>query len=109
MAKYLWELGLAPGQTFQTLIQNPQNRAEAVRPMFQAMGGGLDEYYFVVGGDKVFALGDMPDDVSLEAITMAVVAGGAVTSMKAHRLMTAADAVEAMQKAKDVTYKPPTA
>lgn len=109
MAKYLWEVGLTPGQTFQTLIQNPQNRAEATRPILQAMGGGLDEYYFVVGGDKVFVLMDVPDDASLEAITMAVMAGGAVTSVKAHRLMTAADAVEAMQRAKDVTYKPPTA
>jgi uncharacterized protein with GYD domain len=108
MAKYLSEMSLTP-QAFQAVVQNPQNRADAVRPMIQAIGGQLDEYYFVVGENKVLVLLDMPDDVSVEAITMAVMAGGAINSAKAYRLMTAAEAVEAMRKAKDVTYKPPTA
>ena len=75
--------------------------------MVEALGGTLEEYYFAVGQNTVYTLGDIPDEVSLEALVMAVLAGGAVTSFKSTPLLTAAEAVEAMQKAADVLYKPP--
>jgi uncharacterized protein with GYD domain len=31
------------------MMQNPQDRGEAVRPVFEAFGGSLEEYYFAVG------------------------------------------------------------
>jgi hypothetical protein len=44
----------------------------------------------------------------MEAITLAVFAGGAVTSMKSTVILTTAEAVEAMKKAADLGYKPPS-
>ncbi len=106
MARYLLQVSIRP-EAYATMIQNPSHRGEAVRPAFEAVGGSLQEYYFAVGENKVSVLGEVPDQVSLEAISMVVFAGGAVTSMKATALLTAGEAVEAMKKAKDVAYQPP--
>ena len=107
MACYLFQLSIAP-QAFATLIRNPNDRAEATRPVFEAVGGRLEEYYFAVGESTVYVLCDVPDHVSVEALTMAVLAGGAVTSVKATALLTAAEAVDVMKKAGEMTYRPPT-
>jgi hypothetical protein len=45
--------------------------------------------------------------VSVEALMMAVLAGGAVTSFESTVLLTAAEAIEAMKKAAGTGYKPP--
>ena len=50
----------------------------------------------------------MPDEVSVEATTMAVLAGGAVTSIKFTALLTAAEAMESMERAREALYKPPS-
>ena len=106
MARYLMQITLVP-QAFAALVQNPDNRAEAVRPIFEAVGGKLEEYYFAVGENTVYVLSEIPDQLSLEALTMAVLAGGVVTSTKATAILTAKEAVDAMKKAKDVAYRPP--
>ena len=107
MARYLFEIGIAP-QVFSTMIKNPHDRAEATQPMFEALGGKLEEYYFAVGQSTVYAVAQIPEEVSLEALTMAVLAGGAVTSVKSTAILTAAEAVVAMKKAGDIVYRPPS-
>jgi uncharacterized protein with GYD domain len=108
MSMYLTEAELTR-EACQAMISNPENRADALGKAYQSLGGELHGYFFVVGSTKIFILGDLPDDVSVEAATLTVMAGGAATSIRIHRLMSAADAVQAMQKAKDVTYTPPKA
>jgi uncharacterized protein with GYD domain len=107
MARYLFEIAVAP-QAFGAMIKNPHNRAEATRPAFEALGGTLEEYYFAVGQNTVYTVAQFPDEVTVEAITMAVLAGGAVTSIKSTAVLTAAEALVAMQKASDTVYEPPS-
>ena len=108
MTRYLFEVKVT-GEAFGSMIKNPQDRAEALRPVFKALGGDVEEYYFAVGQDTIYCLSQIPDEVSAEAVGMAVMAGGAVSSMKGTPVLTASEAVEAMQKAKDILYKPPSA
>ena len=70
-------------------------------------GGKLEGYYFVVGEDEIVELIEMPDDVSMEAITMAVLASGAVRSVQTSTLLTAEEAMEAMRRAGSLGYRPP--
>ena len=107
MARYLFEMGIAP-HAFSTMLQNPQDRLQATRPVFEAVGGKLEEYYFAVGQHIVYTLGEVPDLISLEALTMAVLAGGAVTSIKCIAILTATEVMEAMKKAQTLGYRPPT-
>jgi uncharacterized protein with GYD domain len=90
------------------VVQNPQNRAEAVRPIFEAAGGRLHEYYVAVGENTAYLIADIPDHVSVAALTTAVHAGGAVTSIRSTAILTAAEAVEAMKKAAEIGYRPPS-
>ncbi len=107
MARYLLEVGIVPNM-FNALIQNPQDRAQANRPVFEAVGGKLQEYYFAVGHNTVYVVAEMPDEVSVEALTMAVLAGGTVTSIKATAILTAAEAMAAMKQAGTLGYRPPS-
>ena len=108
MSRYISEITFA-GQAVDAFIKNPHNRGEAVTPLFEAAGGKLIEYYFGVGQDNVFVIYELPDDIALEALIMAVLAGGAVTSAKTTAIITSAEAVEAMKKAAEITYNPPSA
>ena len=107
MARYLIQVTMKP-EAYATMMQNPQDRGEAVRPIFEAVGGSLEEYYFAVGENTVYVLAEVPDPASVEALTMAVLAGGAITSIKATGILTAQEAIDVMKKAGDVAYRPPT-
>ena len=108
MTRYLIQFSPSvPG--YGAVIKNPQDRAEATRPMFEALGGTLEVYYFAVGENTVYLIGELPDEVSLEALLMVVMAGGAVTDQRAVPILTAAEAVAAMEKAAEASYRPPSA
>jgi uncharacterized protein with GYD domain len=107
MVRYLFEMQISP-QAVDTLIKNPNDRAKVMRPLFEALGGKLEEYYMAAGANTVYVVGYLPDEVTLLAINMATFAGGALTSTKATPILTAAEAVEGMKKAADIAYKPPS-
>ncbi len=107
MRRYLLRLS-ASADTWEGMIKNPSNRLDANRAVVESMGGKLEGYYFVVGENEIVEIIDMPDDVSMEAITIAILASGAVISIKASTLLTAEEAMEAMRRAGDVGYRPPS-
>ncbi len=106
MPRYLLRLS-ASSDTWAAMIKDPSNRFEANRPVVESMGGKLEGYYFVVGENEIVELLEMPDDVSMEAITMAILASGAGKSIKTSTLLTAEEAMEAMRRASNVGYRPP--
>lgn len=106
MAHYLFQTAYT-SEGASTLMKNPQDRFELVRPAIEAMGGKLVCGYFSFGEYDVVGIMEMPDNVSAAAFAMAVGAAGAVKSFKTTVLMTADEAVAAMTKAGDSTYEPP--
>ena len=107
MARYLIQVSLKP-EVYATMIKNPQDREEAVRPLFETAGGKLEEYYFAIGENTVYIIAEIPDQTNVGAFCMATLASGAVTSFKATALQTAQEAVNVMKKAAEVAYRPPT-
>ena len=107
MARYLTQICMKP-EAFAPMMQNPQDRGEAVRPLFEAIGGSLKEYYFAVGENTVYVICEVPDHANMAAITMAVLAGGAITSIKTTGILTAQETIDVMRKAGDVVYRPPS-
>lgn len=90
------------------MIKNPQDRGEAVRPLFEALGGSLVEYYFAVGQGKVIVIYELPDADSIQALSLRVIAGGTTTDFSTTRIITSAEAVEGIKMAGDIDYRPPT-
>ena len=107
MARYLVQVSHKP-ETNAMKMLNPQDRGEAARSLLEAVGGSLEEYYFAIGENTVYVICEVPDFDSLVAMNMAVLAGGAITSIKTTGLLTAKEAVDVMNKAGDVVYRLPS-
>jgi uncharacterized protein with GYD domain len=92
-------------EAWAKLMQNPQDRLEAVRAPIEKLGGKLQTSFFAFGEFDVIAITEMPDNLSAAAISIAFAAGGAVQHIQTTPLLTAAQAVEALRKAGTCGYK----
>ncbi len=106
MAYYLVQLSYTK-DAVKTLVQNPQNRIEAVRPAFEELGVTIREAFLAFGDYDVVLLIEAPDNVRAAAISMAVTAGGAIADYKTTPLMTWEEGLEAMRAAGGSGYQPP--
>ncbi|MCI0859897.1 MAG: GYD domain-containing protein [Chloroflexi bacterium] len=89
------------------LVQNPQNRLEAIRPVVERLGGRVVSFDYAFGDYDVVAIMEVPDNVSAAALAMAVGSGGALRDYKTTVLLSMEEAMEAMRKAGDAGYRPP--
>ncbi|WP_048051458.1 GYD domain-containing protein [Methanosarcina soligelidi] len=106
MPDYLLQLSFAP-EAVATLVANPQNREEVARSLIEKVGGKLKGYWFALGDYDVVQIATLPDDESAVALSMAVMAGGAVKAFKTTPLLSMDEGIEAMKKASGLGYKPP--
>ena len=106
MPHYLIQGAYTP-EAWATLVKNPQDRAEALRPVVESLGGKLVAAYLAFGEYDIVLLAEMPDNVSAAAFSMAAAAGGAVRAVKTTPLMTTQEGVEAARKAGGARYRPP--
>ena len=79
-------------------------RRTAVASAIDALGGKLEAVYYMFGEDDVVVIVDMPDNISMSALSFAVSASGLVRT-KTTPLMT----VEEVDKAlgKSISYRAP--
>ena len=106
MAYYLLQVAYAP-EAWATLVKNPQNRIEVVRPAVEGLGGKIQGSWIAFGEYDLVAIFEMPDNVSAAAFSIAVSAGGAVKAIKTTPLMTWDEGIQAMRKAGGTGYRPP--
>ena len=90
------------------LARNPQDRAEALRPVIEALGGRLISFYASTGEFDALVITEMPDNVAAAASSIAASAGGAVNNLKVTPLMTIEEGMEAMRRAGEAGYRPPS-
>jgi len=106
MAHYLIQASYAP-EAIATLVKTPEDRAAVVRRLAQSMGGRVEAFYFAFGDYDVVAIAEVPDNVTMAALSMAVSAAGALKTFKTTVLIPMNEAVEAMRKAGTTGYRPP--
>src|SRR5713226_7471742 len=63
MPRFLQQVAYTP-EGWQTLIKNPQNRIDAVRPAIEKLGGKIETAWFAFGEYDVILIVEMPDNVS---------------------------------------------
>jgi uncharacterized protein with GYD domain len=108
MPSYLQQVAYST-EGWEALVGKPQNRIEAVRPAIEKLGGKIESAWFAFGDYDVVLIIQMPSNVDASAIAMAFAAGGACKSVKTTPLLTAEEAVQAMQKAASAGYRAVTA
>jgi uncharacterized protein with GYD domain len=94
----------------KAMVDNPQDREVAARPLVEAVGGKLHHLYFCFGAEDVVALIEAPDDKAMAAGALAIGASGAFSGGATTKLMTSGEAMEAMVAANKASaiYKPAT-
>ena len=95
-------------QAWQSLVSNPQNRFEALKPVFEKLGGRIVNAWFAFGDFDVVIVSELPDNISAAAIAIAAAAGGACKSIKTTPLLEVAEGLEALRKAAGAGYRAPT-
>jgi uncharacterized protein with GYD domain len=106
MAYFLLQ-GVYTADAWKTLVTNPQDRIEVVRPVIERLGGSVESGWFAFGEYDVVLIMQMPDNVSAAAFALAVASGGTFKSHKTTPLMTMEEGIEAMRKAAGAGYKGP--
>ena len=106
MAHYMVQAAYT-AEAIAAMVKNPEDRAAAIRPVVEKLGGKLESIWFCFGDYDVVGIAQMPDNVSAAAFAFAVSQGGKVKSFKTTPLMSAGDAIKAMKKAAGAGYRPP--
>ena len=106
MAKYLFEASYTSTGAKGLMSEGGSSRRQQIDNMLNTMGGKLEILYFAFGNNDVYAIADVPDNVTAAAVSMAVNASGAVNA-KIVVLLTPEELDEASKKS--VSYRAPGA
>jgi uncharacterized protein with GYD domain len=107
MAHYMLQASFT-SEAWAKMLNEPQNREQAIRPVIEKLGGKLLGYWFAFGESDAIVIIQMPDNVSAAAASLAAAAGGAVKSVKTTPLMSVEEGMQAMRKAGGAGYRAPT-
>lgn len=88
------------------LKEGGSHRQQAVARLVESVGGTLESFYYAFGDVDLFAVAEMPDNVTAAALSMTVNASGAV-DVTVTPLLTPAE-VDAAAK-KSISYRAPGA
>ena len=108
MPTYLLQASYTP-EAWKALIQNPQNRLEAIRPAIERLGGRIVTGWFAFGDYDALVITEFPTNVEAAAIAVAIAAGGACKNVKTTPLLSGEEAVQAIKKAASSGYRAATA
>ncbi|SON56373.1 hypothetical protein HDIA_2832 [Hartmannibacter diazotrophicus] len=109
MPFYMFQ-GRYTAAALKAMVDKPQDREAAARPMIEAMGGKLHHLFFCFGSEDVVALVEAPDDKAMAAAALTIGASGAFSAGATTKLMTPTEAMAAMTVAQKTAaiYKPAT-
>ncbi len=107
MPFYLFK-GKYSTNSIKSMVANPQDREKEAGKLIEALGGKLHHLFFCFGEEDVIALIEAPDDKTMAAGALVVGASGSMSGGATTKLMTSAEAMEAMKMAGKAagSYKP---
>src|SRR5262245_43895941 len=93
----------------QALVDNPHDRYEVIRKLFEAFGGKLHQFYFAFGDYYGVLFAEFPDNTAATACLLTVAKSGAVDQLKTTVLISPKEALKAMKQASETKsgYTPP--
>ncbi len=104
MPKYLWKANYV-GESLKGLLkEGGTSRRSAAQKAIESVGGKMEAFYYAFGKTDAYVLAEVPDQVSMAALALAISASGRVTT-RTTVLMTAEE-VDAAAK-KTTSYRAP--
>ena len=77
MPKYLVRASLSADGLKGTMQEGGTRRRDAVSNLVRSVGGSLESFYYAFGEDDIYAIFDLPDNVSAAALSATVATAGA--------------------------------
>ena len=108
MAFYLTRFSYTP-ETWARLTKNPEDRRKAATTYIESVGGKLHGFWYAFGSYDGYSLWEAPDNVSMAAVAIAIGSGGALSKFETTVLLTVEKTLEALGRARSVSYRPPDA
>src|ERR1700716_2797384 len=99
------------GQTISRFIDQPSDRAAAVRALLEPVGGKLISYDFMFGEDDGMVVFEVPDAETAAVVSLAGGSTGAFASIGTHELISADRLPAVLDRARTAraSYRPPGA
>ena len=104
MPKYLSRTSYTAEGLKGLLKEGGTKRKQAMERLAESLGGKLEAFYYAFGDDDLFAIWDMPDNVTVAAVSIMVNASG-VGNAKVTVLLTPEDIDTAVKTSVD--FSPP--
>jgi uncharacterized protein with GYD domain len=83
------------------MIENPEDREDAVRRVMESVGGRLETIYWMFGAHDGLAIVEAPDSVTMAGISSAIRSTGTVVS-ETHELFGTEDIRRILATAREV-------
>ncbi|MGA7303623.1 MAG: GYD domain-containing protein [Rhodothermales bacterium] len=78
MPKYLFQANYTAAGTKGLVSEGGTGRRNLIAHMCRELGGELESYYYAFGESDVYAVADLPDDITAASVTLAINQSGAV-------------------------------
>ncbi len=107
MPKYAVFFTFRP-EALKSLVQQPSDRAAAVRALSESAGGRMESYYLMLGSPyDGFTVVEAPDSSTIAAVSVAVTSTGAFSHLESHELIESGDLAGILGTASRLTYTAP--
>jgi len=106
MTMYLTRFSYKP-ETWARLLASPEDRREAIAPVFEAAGGKLHGLWYAFGDADGYALFELPDDTAAASTLVKIAASGAFSDFSTTVLLTADEMLDALRRGGGVSYRAP--
>jgi uncharacterized protein with GYD domain len=107
MPLYMHQFAYTP-EAWTAFIKHPQDRSKPISELLQKLGGRLIGLYYCFGEYDGIVLYEAPEDISASIGILAAVSAGHLKATKTTRLFTVEEAMEAMHRARGVTFPAPS-
>ena len=94
-------------KVWSVLLRNPENRFNIIAEVINDLEGTMKCAYLTFGVYDAIIIVELPDPIAAAAFSMTLMASGVFKTVKTTPLMEWEEGLEAMKKAKKVTYHPP--
>jgi len=78
MPKYLFQASYTASGTKGLVSEGGTGRRNLIAHMCHELGGKLESFYYAFGESDVYAVAELPDDVTAASVTLAINKSGAV-------------------------------
>ena len=101
MPKYIQIFSYSSGSWARMINSLGGDQTTSVQHTLESLGGSLECMYWQVGSHDGYAIFEVPDSMTAEAVEQAMTKTGAFKSMETHELLTQEQLVETLHLARD--------